>query len=184
MRVAAVQTTAGPDRSRNLDAATKLVDEAVGAGAELVVLPEYFSVAGDPDFLRHHAEPMGGPTVSWASDLAAGNGIRLLAGSFPEEAMPGSDSGGSGHTRGRLFNTSCLIGPSGSIEAVYRKIHLFDVRLGGNGFHESATITAGDQLCVSTLSVPAPAHPVDDAPPPMVGLSSAMTSASPRCTAS
>jgi predicted amidohydrolase len=165
MRVAAVQTTAGPDRKRNLEAATPLVDQAVRAGAELVVLPEYFSVAGDPDFLRRHAEPIGGPTVSWASDLAAGRGIRLLAGSFPEEDAPG---GGPGR---RLFNTSCLIGPSGSIEAIYRKIHLFDVSLGGNGFRESATITAGDQLCVSALSPPGHTHPGDDAPPPMIGLS-------------
>ena len=143
-----MQTTAGPDRSRNLEAAAQLVDEAVRAGAELVVLPEYFSVAGDPDFLRHHAEPIEGPTVSWASELAGRNGIRLLAGSFPEKAAPGT---GTGTNTGpeRLFNTSCLIGRSGSIEAIYRKIHLFDVTLGGNGFLESATITAGDRLCVS-----------------------------------
>src|ERR1700683_1438977 len=168
MRVAAVQTTAGPNRSRNLEAVTQLVDEAVGAGAELVVLPEYFSVAGDPDFLRRHAEPMTGPTVSWASDLAGRNKIRLVAGSFPEEAPPSASAGTS---PGRLFNTSCLIGPSGSIEAIYRKIHLFDVRLGGNGFCESATLPAGDQLCVSALPVSAPDHSVDGAPPPMVGLS-------------
>ncbi len=125
MRVAAVQTTAGPDRNRNLEAAAQLVGEAVGAGAAMVVLPEYFSVAGDPDFLRRHAEPMGGPTVSWASDLAERKGIRLLAGSFPEDTPSSSGPGR------QLFNTSCLIGPSGSIEAIYRKIHLFDVSLEG-----------------------------------------------------
>ena len=52
MRVAAIQTTAGDDRDANLDAAGTLVDEAAAAGAELVVLPEYFSVAGTPEVLR------------------------------------------------------------------------------------------------------------------------------------
>jgi predicted amidohydrolase len=162
MRVAAVQTTAGPDRRRNLEAAAVLVEQAVHRGAELVVLPEYFSVAGDPEFLRHHAEPLGGHTVAWASDLAGRLGIQLLAGSFPEVPAPGSAESG------RLFNTSCLIGPTGSIEAVYRKIHLFDVRLGGVGFHESATIAPGDELCVATLGGSTGAS---GAPAPVLGLS-------------
>ena len=48
MRVAAIQTTAGPDRQANLDGRRCLVEEAAAAGAALVVLPEYFSVAGSP----------------------------------------------------------------------------------------------------------------------------------------
>jgi predicted amidohydrolase len=48
MRVAAIQTTAGPDRQANLDAAGALVEEAAAGGGALVVLPEYFSVAGGP----------------------------------------------------------------------------------------------------------------------------------------
>ena len=103
-----------------------------------MVLPEYFSVAGDPDFLRRHAEPLDGPTVSWASDLAE------RAGDPPGgRQLPRGRREPDGRDADRLFNTSCLIGPTGSIEAVYRKIHLFDVSLGGTGFHESATIAAG-----------------------------------------
>ncbi len=168
MRVAAIQTTAGPEPESNLDDAGRLVAEAVGEGAELVVLPEYFSVAGSPDFLRQHAEPLTGPTVTWASRLAEQWNIRLLAGSFPERAdgTPGT-AGRSGPTEGHLFNTSCLIGPSGSVEAVYRKIHLFDVELGGTRLCESATIAPGADLCVVTLEGPGPReHPI-----PVLGLS-------------
>ncbi len=147
MRVAAVQTTAGPHRDRNLDQATPLVEEAAHAGAALVVLPEYFSVAGDPAFLRTHAEPLDGPTVSWACALAARLGIRLVAGSFPED--PGSRPPEVADQR--LFNTSCLIGPSGSVEAVYRKIHLFDVNLPGTRFHESATFAPGHEVSVTSM---------------------------------
>ncbi len=148
MRVAAIQTTAGPDRRRNLDQATPLVEEAARSGAALVVLPEYFSVAGDPAFLRSHAESLDGPTLTWASALAARLGIRLVAGSFPE-VEPGSPPPESPDRR--LFNTSCLIGPTGAVEAIYRKIHLFDVNLAGTRFRESATIAPGHELCVTSM---------------------------------
>jgi deaminated glutathione amidase len=143
MRVAAIQTTAGPDRDANLDAATPLVEEAAASGAELVVLPEYFSVAGSAAHLRAHAEPLVGPTVGWASELAARLGVQLVAGTFPERRT---------EPDGRVFNTCCLVGLSGAVEAVYRKIHLFDVEIEGARVHESAAIAPGDRLCVAPLT--------------------------------
>ncbi|HUY65805.1 MAG TPA: carbon-nitrogen hydrolase family protein [Acidimicrobiales bacterium] len=167
MRVAAIQTTAGAERDANLEAAGKLVEEAVSDGAELVVLPEYFSVAGSQDHLARHAEPLTGPTITWASRLASWSKIHLLAGSFPEraDAVPVAD--GRGGRGGRLFNTSCLIGPDGSVEAVYRKIHLFDVELGGTRFCESAAVVPGEELCVVALARPSQGH----RPTPCLGMS-------------
>ncbi len=143
MRAAAIQTTAGDDRAANLMAAGALVEEAAGAGADLVVLPEYFSVAGTPEVLRAGAEALDGPTVTWASTLAARLGIHLVAGSFPEVARAGD---------GRLSNTSCLLGPDGTVLGVYRKIHLFDVALRGVASRESDTIAPGGDTCVVPLS--------------------------------
>ena len=154
MRVGAIQTTAGPDRQRNLDAAEVLVDEAVGAGAELVVLPEYFSVAGSPSVLQDQAEPLDGPTVTWGSALARRHGIHLVAGTFPERPDPTHAVGD------RLFNTCCLIGPDGGVTALYRKIHLFDVALAGTRFAESATMAPGSALTVA----PVPATPAEGLP--------------------
>jgi len=142
MHAAAIQTTAGDDRDANLAAAGVLVAQAAADGAELVVLPEYFSVAGSPDVLRAGAEPLDGPTVTWASGVAARYGIHLVAGSFPEVAR--------GHD-GRLSNTSCLLGPDGALLATYRKIHLFDVALRGVAFRESDTIAPGDETCLVPL---------------------------------
>ena len=142
MRVAAIQTTAVADRDANLVATGRLVDEAVDGGAELVVVPEYFSVAGSPQVLREQAEPLDGPTVAWAAATAARHGIHLVAGSFPER---------SGRVDGRLFNTSCLLGPDGTTLAVYRKIHLFDVALDGVAFRESDTIAPGGTAVVVPL---------------------------------
>lgn len=165
MRVAAIQTTATADRDLNLRDAAEWVNEAVAGGAELVVLPEYFSVAGGPDHLRAHAETLEGPTVSWASDLARRHRIWLLAGSFPEaprvgtRADPGAES--------RLSNTSCLLDPDGKVAATYRKIHLFDISVAGAAHRESDTIAPGDALCLATLPSPSGGPDV----PAVLGLS-------------
>ncbi len=161
MRVGAIQTTAGPDRQDNLDAAGALVDEAAASGADLVILPEYFSVAGSRSFLRRHAEALDGPTVAWGSAVARRHGIFLLAGSFPERP-----AGGAGPPD-RLFNTSCLIGPDGRTIAVYRKIHLFDVDLDGVTFHESATMAPGTDVVVAALE----GGSSPERPPVVLGLS-------------
>jgi predicted amidohydrolase len=52
----------------------------------------------------------------------------------------------------RVFNTSVLISPEGELEAVYRKIHLFDVDLGASGggvYRESAFIAPGREVVVA-----------------------------------
>jgi deaminated glutathione amidase len=141
MRVAAVQTTAGSDRGQNLRAASDLVCRAADEGAELVVLPELFSVAGTPEHIRRHAEDLAGPTLTWAVDLAARLRVHLLAGSFPERARHGD-----------VYNTSCLVGPSGTLDATYRKVHLFDVRIGDTEVRESQTFAAGSELCVIPIA--------------------------------
>ncbi len=99
---------------------------------------------GSAAHLRAYAEELAGPTVTWASGLAARLGIAVVAGTFPER---GADPGA------KVSNTSCLVGPSGAVEAVYRKIHLFDVELDGTKVHESAAIAAGDRLCVLPLAM-------------------------------
>jgi deaminated glutathione amidase len=156
MRVAAIQTTAGADRDANLSAAERLVDEAAAAGATLVVLPEYFSVAGTPEVLRAGAESLDGTTMSWVAATASRLGIHVVAGSIPER---------TDRADGRLANTSCLVGPDGATLAVYRKVHLFDVALEGVEFRESDTIAPGDEIVV------APMEAGGDSPGPVIGLS-------------
>ncbi|HEV3266672.1 MAG TPA: carbon-nitrogen hydrolase family protein [Acidimicrobiales bacterium] len=165
MRVAAIQTTATADRDRNLQAAAELVNDAAAGGAGLVVLPEYFSVAGNPDHLRANAETLEGPTVSWASDLARRHRIWLLAGSFPEAPPVGTGDGPS--VESRLSNTSCLVDPDGNVAATYRKIHLFDISVAGAAHRESDAIAPGDALSLAAI----PSRPDGDGSPVMLGLS-------------
>ncbi|MDQ4129611.1 MAG: carbon-nitrogen hydrolase family protein, partial [Actinomycetota bacterium] len=139
MRAAAVQLNSREDKQRNLSAADRLVREAAADGAELVVLPEKFNLLGTHDHYRRGAEPLDGPTVSWARDAAGELGIDLVAGSFVER-RPG---------REKLANTSVHVGPDGEIRAVYRKIHMFDVVVDGVEYRESETEEPGDEVVVT-----------------------------------
>jgi predicted amidohydrolase len=140
MRAAAVQTTATPDPEANLGRATELVEEAAADGAELVVLPEYFAVAGDATALRAGAEGPGGPVDAWAGALAGRLGLWLVAGSVPE-AHPG--------VAPRLYNTSSVYDPTGTRAASYRKIHPFDAP--GAGVRESDVLAPGNEVCTIAL---------------------------------
>ena len=129
MRAAAVQLESTPDRDRNLEAADRLTREAAKAGAELVVLPEKWPVLGTPEDTWAGAEPLEGPTVRWARSLARELGIDLVAGSFAERV--------EGRERGA--NTSVHVGPDGELQATYRKIHMFDVEVGGKAYRSLRT---------------------------------------------
>jgi predicted amidohydrolase len=50
--------------------------------------------------------------------------------------------------RERLSNTCCVFAPDGALAAVYRKIHLFDVEVGGHVYRESESEEPGDEPVV------------------------------------
>lgn len=141
MRAAAVQLNSTEDTGRNLAAADRLVRAAVSEGAELVVLPEKWNVLGSEGQLLRGAEPLDGPSISWARDIARELQLDLVAGSIVEQ-VPG---------REKLSNTSVHIAPSGEVLAVYRKIHMFDVEVDGTTYRESDTEEAGEEIVVSPL---------------------------------
>jgi predicted amidohydrolase len=138
MRAAAVQLNSTDDKDRNLEVADPLVRAAAQDGAELVALPEKWNVLGTAEALHAGAEPIDGPSVSAARGWARELGVHLVAGSFAERV--------SGQEK--LFNTSLLIGPDGEIEAAYRKIHMFDVDVGGVAYRESAHEEPGSEIVI------------------------------------
>jgi deaminated glutathione amidase len=139
MRAAAIQLNSTADVDRNLATAERLVDAAAAAGAELVVLPEKWSALGPGEVLLELAEPLDGPIVTAARGWARRLGITLLAGSVGER-IEGAE---------RIANTSLLIAPDGEIEATYRKIHMFDVDVGGVSYRESEHERAGEEIVVA-----------------------------------
>ena len=139
MRAAAVQLTSTADRARNLEAADRLTREAAARGADLVVLPEKWSVYGRPEDIVAGAEPLDGPALSWARGAARELGIDLVAGSIAER-VEGAERGA---------NTSVHIGPDGEDRAVYRKIHMFDVEVGGRVYRESEIEAPGEEAVLT-----------------------------------
>jgi deaminated glutathione amidase len=142
LRAAAVQLNSSDDRGRNLEAAERQVRAAASDGAELVALPEKWNLLGSGEALLAGAEPLDGPTLSTARSWARELEIHLLCGSIAERAE-GEE---------KLFNTSVLIGPDGSDLAVYRKIHMFDVEVGGVSYRESEHERGGDQIVTATIA--------------------------------
>jgi predicted amidohydrolase len=153
--VGAVQMTSSDNVESNLERASDLVREAASAGALLVGLPENFAYLGDD---RDHrlsiaetlpslvpgepgAPPTVGPILSTMRELARGAGTWLLLGGFPERADDGA----------RIRNSAILLDPAGTVVAVYRKIHLFDVDVpGGKRYRESEAIEPGAETVVAT----------------------------------
>jgi deaminated glutathione amidase len=136
MRAAVVQLNSTDDYDRNLEVAERLVRAAASDGAELVVLPEKWTVLGSPEAIRASAEPLDGPALSAAAGWARELGIFLVAGSVPE-LIP---------DREKLANTSVMFGPDGERVATYRKIHMFDVEVEDVSYRESEIEQAGDLI--------------------------------------
>ena len=136
MRAAAVQLNSTDEYDRNLEVAERLVRGAAADGAELVVLPEKWTVLGSGKAIRDGAEPLDGPALSAAAGWARELGIFLVAGSVPE-LVPGQE---------KLANTSVMFGPDGERRATYRKIHMFDVDVGDVSYRESEIEQAGDRI--------------------------------------
>jgi deaminated glutathione amidase len=142
MRAAAVQLSSTPDLDRNLEAADRLTRDAASRGAELVVLPEKWPVLGTPEQTAAGAQPLDGPALEWARGAARELGIDLVAGSIAER-VEGAERGA---------NTSVHVGPDGEDRAVYRKIHMFDVEVGGRTYRESEHEAPGDEPVTSELA--------------------------------
>src|SRR5204862_7773358 len=73
-------------------------------------------------------------------------GVDLVAGSIAERH----------EGREKLSNTSVHVGPDGELRAVYRKIHMFDVVVGGVEYRESATEDRGDEVVLSETAAGLP----------------------------
>jgi len=133
---AAIQMSSTPNKGENLDTAERLMRSAVSSGAGLIALPELWNCHGLEDVYRENAEPVPGPTTEFLGGLAGELGVYLLGGSILE--------GGPQATK--LDNTSTFFGPDGRMSAVYRKIHLFDVKAPDREYLESRTIAAGTEI--------------------------------------
>jgi deaminated glutathione amidase len=141
-RAAAVQMTTSDDLARNVATAEGLVGRACDQGADLVVLPEKWHFIHDTERSRGAAVDLDGDLLALVAGWARRWGVAIVAGSVIER-IPGSD---------RAYNTSVAIDREGRRVATYRKIHLFDVEVGGREYRESDGAVAGDEVVVCQLA--------------------------------
>ncbi len=141
IRAAVVQMNTTDHIEANVSTALGLVARAAELGARLVVLPEKFHYLGDPEGLDRAMQPLEGPLLRSLAAAARDHAIFLVAGSIWE----------TGAEDRRPYNTSAVFGPDGSRLSFYRKIHMFDVDVGGYSYRESLECRAGDEVVAVPL---------------------------------
>lgn len=153
VKIALCQVSVGADKTANLAAARRAIDEAARTGAQLVCLPEIFNSPYATAEFPKHAEPVPAegsrpteaeqPSCAMLSEAARTHKVFLVGGSIPEVE---EDSDG----RRRFFNTCTVWEPEeGRLLAKFRKLHLFDIDIPGSiTFRESDTLSPGDRPAV------------------------------------
>ncbi len=140
VKIAGIQMASGPQVSANLSEAERLIKIAAEQGAKLVALPEYFAIMGmkDTDKIKVREEEGDGPIQRFLSKMAKKHKIWLIGGSIPLKASVAS----------KVRNACLVFDPNGKLAARYDKIHLFNLDLGNEHYHEDDTIEAGDGIVV------------------------------------
>ena len=142
LTVAAIQMQMADDVSVNVATAERLVREAAGRGARLILIPELFEgLYFCTDQLAEHmnrARPLEGhPTIAHFAALARELQV-VLPVSFFERA------------NNAAFNSVAMIDADGSVLGVYRKSHIPD----GPGYSEKYYFNPGDTgFCVWDTAV-------------------------------
>jgi predicted amidohydrolase len=135
LRVACVQLKASASKPETIERAGILIARAAATGADVVLLPEKWNGIGPAEVIREVAETFEeGETVAAMRGWAREHGITLVGGSIPERR--------EGHEK--LSNTCFVFDPQGEPVAEYRKIHMFDVEVGGHVYRESESEEPGD----------------------------------------
>jgi predicted amidohydrolase len=145
--IGGIQFSGQPNRkSENRDIAERLIRSAVARGAQIVLTPELglSGYVGGP-VGRAMAEPIPGPTTQIFAGLAKELNIYILVGM-------------SEMNNGELMNAQVVIGPTGEIIGVFRKVHINRIETNGgwrNGSEfpvwrittATGAMTAGIMIC-------------------------------------
>jgi len=137
-KVAAIQMASTPVLEENFNTARRLVADAAGQGAQLVLLPEYWPIMGmhEADKLTCAEALDQGPIQTLMAQLAREHAIWLIGGTLPMIA----------DEVGKVLNTTLVYGPDGQRVSRYDKIHLFSFSQGEESYDEARTIVYGKEV--------------------------------------
>ena len=137
LRIASVQLAQKGTKQETFAHIRELIDSIPDGAADLVMLPEMWNGPYDSRLFPTFAEPEGGPSWQFLSELAKERRVFLCGGSIAE--CDGD----------RIYNTAYVFDPEGNQIAKHRKMHLFDIDVkGGQRFFESDTLSSGDDVTV------------------------------------
>lgn len=143
LRIGLGQLNTRDDITESFKTIEKQTRECAEKGARLVVFPElstYLSESGTGG----KAEDLNGNIIKKFKDLARTCNIYIHNGSFIEKSPDDK----------KVYNTSVLLNPDGQVEAVYRKIHLFDMNLDKkHAYRESDRFIAGDAIITTKTDI-------------------------------
>lgn len=139
LTVACLQTRPQADFNAALDECLLRAEVAVSVGADVLFLPEYcgglrtqgraFSPPSAPEETH--------PVLIGLKNFAASNHVWLVVGSIAITSLDG-----------RIFNRGFVIDNTGTIQARYDKLHLFDIDLEKIQYRESDSVVPGDKAVV------------------------------------
>jgi predicted amidohydrolase len=129
-------------KQQNIERARTAIERAASDGADLVVLPELFTVGYFAfDSYARSAEPLDGETLTAIAQTAAAENVAVLAGSFVEDLAASAAAGFETPADDGLANTAVFLDRAGDRRAVYRKHHLF-----GYDSAEQELLTPGESV--------------------------------------
>ena len=139
---ACVQMVSGTNVADNLKSAEQGITKAANQGANLVILPEYFCIMGQHDTdkvavaedYRASTPDASTPIQLFLQQQAMQHGIHLIGGTLPLKTTDAD----------KVYNTTLVYAPDGTVVARYDKIHLFGFQNGLEYYDESTTIMAGE----------------------------------------
>ena len=137
VRIASIQLLQKETKQQTYEHIRELVSSIPDDAADLIMLPEMWNGPYESRLFPTFAEPEGGPSCHFLSDLAKERGVFLCGGSIAERDGD------------RVYNTAYIFDPEGREIAKHRKMHLFDIDVkGGQRFFESDTLSPGNSMTV------------------------------------
>ena len=142
MRVAAIQMNSGPDVEANLELADRLLGEAAADGCVLAALPENFALMPERgrDKARHAEEPGRGRSRHFCPQRPQSTACGSSAAACRSYRPRSTQSASTAPARSTTLKAEA--------QALYRKIHLFDVDLVDKqeSYRESNSMYPGDEV--------------------------------------
>jgi len=134
LRIAVAQLRGVDCKKTNFSVCEKLCERAQSEGAQMLFFPENFAFIGSPSKKAiDNSEYLTGELFTSYRGLAEKYNLFLSLGGFHEKIQSSEN---------KMYNSHVIVDPKGQMEAVYRKIHLFEYQQ----YHESLTTNSGTSL--------------------------------------